>query len=282
MYVITDPAHREDKVLNQKGHVFVIKEYARGEKMSNLYRAEDGQRGDGRWPPQARDTGRGMRSRVEVYRRPPEQSEGCVCGISPEAEGVRTQSRRHLNAVKVETGRGKGAKRLAGPRLHIDDGCLGEGEGGLTEVTRITFGQDDPAHPDYPDFYDDYKNGGHFDSNRKDIFHYVIFCDECWARKGTDPFNSNRAGRGNRPGDDFVVCSSNSDYTFMHELGHNYHLRHSMECDGTFPYTEYTTRADARKSVMYYRSADATDGYTYDQLWSYLDLRGVNDASDSN
>jgi len=92
------------------------------------YRAEVGRAGDGARPPKARDTGRGMRSRVEVYRRPPERGEGCVCGISPQAEGVRTQSRRHLSKAKVETGRGKGAKRLAGPKLRIDRGGMGGGE----------------------------------------------------------------------------------------------------------------------------------------------------------
>ena len=59
--------------------------------------------------PQARN-GREMRIRAEVLWRPPERLEGakgCACGIEPKAKGVRAQSRRHLNTVKVETGRGK-------------------------------------------------------------------------------------------------------------------------------------------------------------------------------
>ena len=184
MYVITDPAHREDKVLNQKGHVFVIERCARGEKMSNLYRAEVGRAGDGARPPKARDTGRGMRSRVEVYRRPPEHSEGCVCGISPEAEGVRTQSRRHLNAVKVETGRGKGAKRLA-VKLHIDDGCLGGG-GNINKLSVTSpFAENWYTYDDWrtnlaaKDFYAQsyYKDYFQSNPNRENVFTYCLMVD---------------------------------------------------------------------------------------------------------
>ena len=111
------------------------------------YRAEEGEQGDGMWPvdkfapnlstqmrtegakrlfasrPQARN-GRGMRIRAEVSWRPPEGAKrlkGCVCGISPQAKEVRTQSRRHLNTVKVETGRGKRDRhgRAATPQVNI-------------------------------------------------------------------------------------------------------------------------------------------------------------------
>lgn len=164
--------------------------------------------------------------------------------------------------------------------LHIDDGSMGGG-GSIGYEEYITFGQDDPAHPEYPDFYDDYKNGGQFSNNRDDIFHYVIFCDKCWADSGGG-FNSNRAGRGEINGDDFVVCSSQSPYTFIHELGHNLDLSHSMESDGSFPYADYTSENDAKKSVMFYSSAQATNGYTYDELWKYIDLKGVSNPLDGD
>ena len=97
--------------------------------VTKLDRAEDGERGDGREPPQARN-GRGMHSMVDSLKpRPPERSEGCVCGIEPKAKGVRTQSRRHLSKAKVETGRGKGAERpVVIRKLHIDRGGMGGNE----------------------------------------------------------------------------------------------------------------------------------------------------------
>ncbi len=161
-------------------------------------------------------------------------------------------------------------------RLHIDRGRMGGG-GDLVEYEEhITFGQRDPNNPDIPDFYDEYKNGGYYQNSRENKFHYVIFCDGCWANSGTG-FNGDRAGRGEINGDDFVVCSSKSKYTFMHELGHNLGLDHSMEKDGTFPYAEYNTKSEAKKSVMYWRSSEA-NGFTYDKLWPYIDLNGVVDG----
>ena len=170
------------------------------------YRAEDGQRGDGRWPPQARDTGRGMRSRVEVYWRPPEGAKlpkGCVCGIWPKAKGVRTQSRRHLNAVKVETGRGKGAKRPARPKLRIDRGGMGGGEGNIPYTSsEVPSNYKDTLRAD-PAF---------FNPERDDIFYY------CAIVKAVE------GGFGGWGGGNSIELTYTSDNDvfkrkFMHELG---------------------------------------------------------------
>jgi hypothetical protein len=154
---------------------------------------------------------------------------------------------------------------------------MGGGEA-LDYEKYITFRDEDPTKS-YPNFYIDYKNGGHFESERKDIFHYCIMVDNCWADSGSG-FNGDRAGRGETGGDDFVVCSSQSKYTFMHELGHNLDLSHSMRKDGSFPYSEYATKGGAKRSVMYYISAQASRGYTYDRLWKYIDLQEVIDPVD--
>jgi len=174
------------------------------------YRAEVGRAGDGARPLKARDTGRGMRSRVEVYRRPPEGSEGCVCGISPQAEGVRTQSRRHLNVVKVETGRGKGAKRLAGPKLRIDRG--GMGGGGVIDFKETTDWEDDVEG-----YWDDDTT---FNQNRKKIFHYCLMA---YKKKG----DTGKRGTGSTKYPYFALWNSKIDdstemaHVFLHELGHN-------------------------------------------------------------
>ena len=145
------------------------------------------------------------------------------------------------------------------------------GGGPITHHDYMTLGQNDDDHPDYVDFYDDFKNNGYFSAERDGIFHYCIFCHYCWAQNPGESFNKDRAGR--YRGDDFVVTKKQSKYTFMHELGHTLDLDHSMNKDGTFPYPDdYSTKKDAKKSVMYYRSADATGGYTYDKLWKYIDL----------
>jgi len=155
--------------------------------VSNFYRAEDGERGDGREPPEARDTGRGMCSRVEFLKpRPPEgvkRPKGCVCGIWPQAKGVRTQSRRHLNAVKVETGRGQEAKRpVVIQKLHIDDGCLGGGGNVPMQTTYYIHTSNQGVDSEYNDYLD-YRFGldhskntdtGSFSNNRQGIFHYSL------------------------------------------------------------------------------------------------------------
>ena len=92
------------------------------------YRAEEGQRGDGRWPPQARNGFRGKW--VEVQWRPPENLQDSKVGVGTRGVVVwvrvewRRQYRRHLRseATKVESMRGQGAGwRPATPQVNISD-----------------------------------------------------------------------------------------------------------------------------------------------------------------
>jgi len=180
-------------------------------KTTKSYRAEEGERGGGREPPQARNGWR-VRSEVVVYWRPPEgakRPKGCVCGISPEAKGVRTQSRRHLNAVKVETGRGQGAERPARPKLRIDRGGMGGGGSINDHTEKMSFS----------DIKSNYRNNNaFFSSNRHNIFHYCFFADKDETGGG--------GGVGQFFGDTFCVYRGNIDsdkvaHVFIHELGHN-------------------------------------------------------------
>ena len=98
--------------------------------IGDSYRAEDGRRGDGRRPPEARDTGRGMRSRAEFLQpRPPDgvkRRRGALAELSRRRKGCECDG---VGTRRVETPRGKGAKRpVVIQKLHIDDGCLGGGE----------------------------------------------------------------------------------------------------------------------------------------------------------
>ena len=93
------------------------------------YRAEVGRAGDGARPPKARDTGRGMRSRVEVYRRPPDGAKRRRVALAEFGRGPKGCECDGVGTRRVETPRGKGAKRpVVIRKLHIDDGCLGGGE----------------------------------------------------------------------------------------------------------------------------------------------------------
>jgi len=224
--------------------------------ISYFYRAEEGQRGDGRWPPQARDTGRGMRSRVEGNRRPPERSEGCVCGISPQAEGVRTQSRRHLNAVKVETGRGKGAKRLAGPKLHIDRGGMGGG-GSLGFSHKYT---------DYTTDFQGWRTTyfRNENPNRVGKFHWCLIGRYSDNEEG--PFGEierSNLGWAEQDSDSFFLAGDklydpvDLAKTFMHELGHNLdlsHPPHTYTGIGTVPSDAYTSMKQGYTEIVAYHS----------------------------
>ena len=172
------------------------------------YRAEDGQRGDGRWPPQARDTGRGMRSRVEVYRRPPDGAKrrrGALAEFRRRRKGCECDG---VGSRREETPRGKGAKRLAGPKLRIDRGGMGGGGEVSPYREKIVFDIEthiedksvfdfwdykwgegggergiqkyDPIQKcDYIDHYIEYGTTQHyFTKERWQIFHYCIFADE--------------------------------------------------------------------------------------------------------
>jgi len=217
--------------------------------ISYLYRAEDGEQGDGCEPPQARNGWR-VRSEAEVNRRPPERSEGCVCGISPQAEGVRTQSRRHLSGAKVETGRGKGAKRLAGPKLRIDRGGMGGGES-----------IDYDSKMSYSDIDDIYANDflllpDGSPSNRQGIFYHCIYSN---LNGGG---NDEVGGEAYITGDNFVIydgCwyadAQTRPRDFMHELGHCLGLDHTPHTypSGTVPSNANTCmNEDKRETVAYH------------------------------
>lgn len=160
--------------------------------------------------------------------------------------------------------------------LWIDDGWMGGGQDiGYSEF--ITFGDTDPDNPTYPDFYTDYKNNGFFSINRLGIFHYAIFCDKSWAMS-EGIFTSNRIGLAEAiGGNDFIVCTGYSKNTFMHELGHDLGLMHSMEKAGTFNYPQYyDTKSEAKQTIMYYQSGSSTNDY--DELWQEISYGGVNDS----
>jgi len=185
---------------------------------SYFYRAEEGQRGDGRWPPQARDTGRGMRSRAEVYRRPPDgakrrrgalaefrrRRKGCEC------DGVGTR--------RVETPRGKGAKRLAGSKLRIDRG--GMGGGGSLGFFKEKLDSTTESALLSGTCSDAISTNKGFTQSRDGIFHYCL-------RAHKNSKGSGSLGEAPCPGEYFIQYCANHDsviitaHNFMHELGHN-------------------------------------------------------------
>jgi len=145
--------------------------------------------------------------------------------------------------VKVETGRGKGAKRLAGPKLRIDRGGMGGGElvpyNDALDLSdkdsrSIRWGEgwhwleDRYEWDDFPLAEIVYGNNPHFLMERWHIFHYCIFacnrpdCEESCI------------GKGEEPGDEFIIYKAYLDsceeeaHVFMHEIGHNFYLEH---CD---------------------------------------------------
>jgi hypothetical protein len=186
--------------------------------------------------------------------------------------------------------------------LHIDDGCMGGGKPVDYEKYLVS-GQVDPKHPDYLDRLDikwgigwdsgaDGKPGtgdsgesngilddsekphlamNNFDINRWHVFHYVVFCDKIWFDWGSG-FKDDWRGLGETPGDEFMISTNQEKYTFMHELGHNLNLHHPINKNGSYYYSDYNTKSEAKKTVMYAPSSSATGGYTYDKLWKYIDL----------
>lgn len=102
--------------------------------------------------------------------------------------------------------------------LHIDDGAMGGG----TSVTH-----DDEL--DYNTEWDIYYNN-YFTANRRHIFHHCIMCH----LEINDPWDKDILGRGECPGDAFVLYDQNlggtwpwtdrttmQAHVFMHEIGHN-------------------------------------------------------------
>ena len=65
--------------------------------------------------------------------------------------------------------------------LHIDDGSMGGG-GPITHVNPLNYKEEDGD----PNFIDDYfYNDALFDQDRQHIFHYCVFCHECFAAGST-------------------------------------------------------------------------------------------------
>jgi hypothetical protein len=166
----------------------------------------------------------------------------------------------------------------------------------------MTFGNNDPNHPNYIDFYD-YKwgtdwdsgadgipgtadagedngqlddaekqhlSGNYFNLNRWKIFHYCIMCHECWAISDGD-WTEHRAGRGegsppDNGDDDFTITkrATKVQNTFMHELGRNLGL----------PST------NNKNTVMYTTSAEAKKLDYLDSEWAIIQLDGITRATD--
>ncbi len=208
----------------------------REEIMFRMTRPEDGERGLGA---SHRRGGTGRAS----YRRPPEdrRSEGLVKALvrveSPTSKAPGAER-------KVESMRDKRAKRAASGKLHIDDGCMGGGEGiectehlyyDPNEYWSLKDGTGDwdtPRRKDGSnnDFYDYKFDSNYFDPDRKGIFHYCIIASYI----DVQGFDTNGVAEVNGPGgDDFTVGKSEisgglTAFTkvWMHEFGHNLGLVH--------------------------------------------------------
>ena len=95
------------------------------------------------------------------------------------------------------------------------------------------------------DYFDGFDGGelpelkkDHFADNRNGIFHYCVMANSYSyiPDEGDEPSTVPSSGRGDLPGDDFIVTLGQWGYygnddkignTFMHELGHNMNLKHS-------------------------------------------------------
>jgi len=112
-----------------------------------------------------------------------------------------------------------------GIALHIDRGEMGGGTS-VPHKTPITFGENDPNHPTYLDFFDDYKNNPNpaqdtFADCKKCIFHYCMFVHKFWFNENgwSENFAGVADGSANLMIADEVV--NDEAKVFMHELGHN-------------------------------------------------------------
>ena len=147
--------------------------------MSNFYRAEDGERGDGHEPPEARDNGRGMRSRAEFLKpRPPDGAKrrrGALAEFRRRRKGCECDG---VGSRREETPRGQGAKRpVVIQKLHIDDGCMGGGGSISASSESEAYSSD-------------------FTSERKEIFKYCLLTND-----NSNPYLADDAFsiRGNAP-----------------------------------------------------------------------------------
>jgi len=193
----------------------------REEIMFRMTRPEEGERGLG---VSHRRGGTGWDS----YRRPPEGAH--LRNFPVGKRGASATSKAPGVKRKVESMRDKGAKRPANRKLHIDDGCMGGGNGNIPHPADGKLDWADGYVS--ADFYD-YKGSQanptqYFDwAARKDIFHYCIIAHQVtllgddadgWGEgpQPTDP-------QGTIGGDDFSMTDvgNNQAELFMHELGHN-------------------------------------------------------------
>ena len=213
-------------------------------KRYRIWRSEDGQRGEGRWPPQEQDGNWGKRSMAEEWR-PPERSSGW-CRHSTGSYSLtlgewRHQHRRHSNIsddpLRVESMRDKGPEAPARPKLHIDDGCMGGGG------DKVNFDE----YLDFDEEFNDLKwgegwskkliSGGnyqinygtepHFTQGRWHIFHYCIFGNKKGDLTWKEDWFEMKSVTGEYGGDDFAIWKdeihtiSIEAQSFLHELGHN-------------------------------------------------------------
>jgi len=187
--------------------------------------------------------------KLDSYRHPPEdrRSEGLVKALvrveSPTSKAPGAER-------KVESMRDKGAKRPASWKLHIDDGCMGGGEGNIPYKQKMSEEMKDDL------FYNKSYYSKYFDSTRHGKFHHCIFADLGWLHN----WNNWHGGQGEFAGDSFIVFEGDCDNSketancFMHELGHNLlgtspsHLDGDGHCDDS----DCSMQNDARDGEVDY------------------------------
>jgi len=235
----------------------------------DLYRAEVGRVGDGVRPPKARDTGRGMRSRVEVYRRPPDGAKrrrGALAEFRQRRKGCECDG---VGSRREETPRGKGAKRLAGPKLRIDRGGMGGGN-------VIDYDEKFDWTEDWDDYYNNRGVTG-FTPERHGIFHYCVF-----AHLNEDK-DTSTGGQGSCFPDYwtypnmFVIYdaanhgSGGKSDSFMHELGHNIFGR--IDSSHWYGSTGYDRTHCKHSSCTMYPSGAKTNYCS--ECWNELVTEGI-------
>ena len=134
--------------------------------------------------------------------------------------------------------------------LHIDDGCMGGGEGNIPYKQKMSEEMKDDL------FYNKSYYSKYFDSTRHGKFHHCIFADLGWLHN----WNHWHGGQGEFAGDSFIVFEGDCDNSketancFMHELGHNLlgtspsHLDGDGHCDDS----DCSMQNDARDGEVDY------------------------------